>query len=175
MPAAPPATPQILLAKLSQLGIQAVNHRHAPVMTVEESRALRGAIPGLHAKNLFLKDKKRGLWLVVAEESQAIDLKNLRKRLGVANLSFAKADVLMAALGVTPGAVTPFAVINDPDGLVRVVLDQTLAEAAQASFHPLDNAQNTTVSGAELLTFLDAMGHAPMVVDFAATHVDASS
>ena len=161
-----PATPDFLLATLAELGIAYTNHHHAPVMTVEQSRALRGPLPGLHAKNLFLKDKKGGQWLVVAEESQTIDLKDLRQRLAVANLSFAKPERLMDALGVTPGTVTPFAVINDPSGAVRVVLDQALANAAAASFHPLDNAQTTTVSGTGLLSFLDAMQHPPLLVDF---------
>lgn len=168
MPATARTTsPETLLAKLSALGIVYTNHHHAPVMTVDDSRAMRGAIAGLHVKNLFLKDKKGGLWLIVAEETQPIDLKSLRKRLGVSNLSFGKPEALMAALGVTPGSVTPFGVINDPDAAVRVVLDQRLSVAAQVSFHPLDNAQNTTISGAGLLTFLDALDHAPLVLDFA--------
>ena len=165
-PATPPATPEALLAKLTELGVAHVNHRHVPVMTVEESRALRGPLPGLHAKNLFLKDKKGGLWLVVAHECRTIDLKVLRKRLGAKSLSFGKPDLLKDVLGVAPGAVTPFAVINDSRGLVHVVLDDTLAQAAQANFHPLDNAQTTTVSGAGLLTFLKSLHHAPMIIDF---------
>ena len=166
MPTTPPATTEALLAKLTELGIAYVNHSHAPVMTVEESRALRGPLPGLHAKNLFLKDKKNGLWLVVAQESCTIDVKLLRKRLGAASLSFGKPDLLMDVLGVTPGAVTPFAVINDSGGLVRVVLDDALAQAPQANFHPLVNAQTTTLSGAGLLTFLAALRHAPVIFNF---------
>ena len=165
-PKAAPATAQMLFDVLRRLNIEHLNHAHAAVMTVEESRALRGPIPGLHAKNLFLKDKKGALWLVVAEEHQPIDLKDLRKRLGVSNLSFARAEVLMDALGVTPGTVTPFAAINDPAKHVRVVLDARLANAALANFHPLDNAQTTTVSGAGLLAFLRAIAHDPLVVDF---------
>ena len=171
----PTATPETVHAKLSQLGIEYVNHSHAPVMTVAESQALRGPLSGLHAKNLFLKDKKGGLWLVVVEECRTLDLKALRQRLGVANLSFAKPDVLMAALGVTPGSVTPFAVINDDARRVRVVLDKALAEAEQANFHPLDNANTTTVSGAGLLIFLNALGHAPLVLDFTSPQSPPSS
>ena len=165
-PKAAPATAQMLFETLSRLNIEYLNHTHAVVMTVEQSQALRGPIHGLHAKNLFLKDKKGGLWLVVAEEGQNIDLKDLRKRLNVANLSFAKAQTLMDVLGVTPGTVTPFAVINDGAGHVRLVLDAKLANAALANFHPLDNAQTTTVSGAGLVKFLHSFNHAPLIVDF---------
>jgi Ala-tRNA(Pro) deacylase len=164
----------MLFETLSRLGIEYLNHAHAVVMTVEQSQALRGPIHGLHAKNLFLKDKKGGLWLVVTEEGQTIDLKDLRKRLGVANLSFGKAELLWDVLGVTPGTVTPFAVINDAAGLVRLVLDAKLANAAQANFHPLDNAQTTTVSGAGLLKFLQAFDHAPWIVDFTVGGTDAA-
>lgn len=160
------ATPQALFEKLAELGIAYTNHHHAPVMTVDESRALRGAVQGLHAKNLFLKDKKGGLWLVVAEETRSIDLKALRTRLNVRNLSFGKPELLMEVLGVTPGTVTPFAVLNDEAGQVRVVLDAALASAPQANFHPLDNAQSTTVSGAGLVSFLAALKHKPLIIDF---------
>lgn len=122
-----PATSDELLDRLATLSITATTHTHAPVMTVEESRQLRGDIEGAHAKNLFLKDKKKKLWLLVAEESQAVDLKHLRTLIGSAVLSFGRAEVLFDVLGVTPGSVTPFAVINDPLGFVTVVFDQTLA------------------------------------------------
>lgn len=112
---------------------------------------------------------------MVAEESQTIDLKALRQRLGAANLSFAKPERLLEVLGVTPGTVTPFAVINDSVGAVRVVLDQALATAPQASFHPLDNAQTTTTSGAGLLAFLDAVQHPPLLIDFTLTTAPASA
>jgi len=163
-----PATPDSLFHLLESLDVTYRNATHAPVMTVDESQALRGAIPGLHSKNLFLKDKKGGLWLVVAEERRAVDLKRLRKRLGVQNLSFGRPELLLEALGIAPGSVTPFALLNDTARRVRLVLDAELAAAAQVSFHPLDNAQTTTVSGAGLLTFVRALDHEPIVLDFAA-------
>lgn len=163
-----PATPENLLERLSLLGVRHTTFAHAPVMTVEESRRLRGDIAGLHAKNLFLKDKKGGLWLVVAGEDTPVDLKALRKRLGLASLSFAGAETLYEILGVEPGSVTPFAVINDAAAQVRVVLDQALAQGAAVNFHPLVNSRTTTVSGAGLLAFLRATGHEPLVMDFAA-------
>ena len=172
-PLLPPtaATPEALFSTLSQLGIDYVNHHHAPVMTVEDNRALRGTIPGLHAKNLFLKDKSGGLWLVVAEEQQCIDLKALAGYLGVGKFSFANADMLLKVLGVAPGSVTPFAIINDPERLVRVVLDPALAHAPQVNFHPLVNTQTTTIQGSDLVSFLQSLQHDPWVVDF--TRLDA--
>lgn len=161
-----PATSDELLDRLAALGIVATTHTHAPVMSVEESRQLRGDIVGAHAKNLFLKDKKKKLWLLVAEESQAVDLKRLRTLIGSAGLSFGRAEVLFDVLGVTPGSVTPFAVINDPLGHVTVVLDQTLATEAQVNFHPLINTRTTTLKGSGLLAFLKAHNHEPMIVDF---------
>jgi len=162
-----PKTPEQLLDTLEQLGLRTTTVSHQAVMTVEQSRALRGDIPGHHSKNLFLKDKKKQLWLVVADEHRVIGLKNLRKRLNVANLSFAKPELLLEALGVTPGSVTPFAVINDPHGRVTVVLDKALLGADQVSFHPLTNTQTTTITGQDLGLFLRAMNHEPIVIDFA--------
>ena len=111
-----PATPQDLFARLDRLGIAHTTHPHPPLFTVEESKRLRGALPGGHCKNLFLRDKKRNLFLLVALEDRPIDLKSLRHALGAAgNLSFGSPETLMEVLGVAPGAVTPFALINDRD------------------------------------------------------------
>jgi len=163
-----PQSPQQLLNLLSGIGIKANTQTHTPVMTVAESQALRGSIPGLHSKNLFLKDKKGQLWLVVAQEDRTIDLKHLRKMIGAGTLSFGKADILLEVLGVTPGSVTPFAAINDQEGRVRVVLDKALADGEHVSFHPLINTQTTTISGSDLLHFLHHIEHAPLVLDFEA-------
>ncbi len=165
MPLAP-ATPEQLLHHLGRLGIAHLTVHHAPVMTVEQSQQLRGDIPGLHSKNLFMKDKKGGLWLMVVVEDRPIDLKNLRKRLGLGNLSFAKAELLFDVLGVQPGSVTPFAVLNDVEGRVTLVLDKAIAESALVSFHPLINSQSTSINGADLLTFLQAVNHEPLILDF---------
>ena len=122
-----PATPEDLFAALDRLGIAHPTVTHPPLFTVEESQALRGAIPGGHTKNLFLKDKKGALFLVTALEDAAIELKSLHRRLGASGrFSFGSADVLLEALGVVPGAVTPFGAINDTGGRVTVVLDAEL-------------------------------------------------
>jgi len=159
-------SPAQLLAGLDDLGIDAKTHSHAPLMTVLDSQKLRGNIPGLHAKNLFLKDKKQQLWLVVCEESRAVDLKQLRKRIGAAGLSFGRAELLYETLGVNPGSVTPFSIINDPVQQVRVVLDIALSEAEAVNFHPLTNTQTTTLSGSGLLLFLRVHHHEPVLLDF---------
>src|SRR5689334_25118925 len=119
-------TPQQLFARLEALGLAHRSVEHAPVFTVEEAKAHRGELPGGHIKNLFLRNKKEEMWLVVVEEDKRIDLKALGELLGAGKLSFGSPDRLMTYLGVLPGAVTPFAIINDKGGKVKVVLDKDL-------------------------------------------------
>jgi Ala-tRNA(Pro) deacylase len=160
------ATPEDLMARLEELGIETQTHGHPPLFTVEDSKALRGELPGGHCKSLFLKDKKGALFLVVTLEDRAVDLKWLRRRLGVKTLSFARPELLMEVLGVIPGAVTPFAVINDTGGRVTVCLDRAMLERAPLNYHPLTNEATTAIAPAGLTAFLDACGHAPRMIDF---------
>ena len=160
-----PASPDDLFARLSELGVETHTHHHPPVYTVEESKRLCGDLPGHHSKNLFLKDKKGNLWLIVALEDRAIDMKDLRRRIGSQTLSFGKPDLLMEVLGIEPGAVTPFALINDHEVRVNVVLDSEMMEGAQLNFHPLTNAATTTISPRDLVTFVEACRHQPRIVD----------
>jgi Ala-tRNA(Pro) deacylase len=160
-----PATPEELLAHLETMGIEATTVRHRPVFTVEEARAHRGAIPGAHLKNLLVRDKKGPMWLVVALEHRTIELRSVAESLGQRRFSFASPRRLMARLGVVPGAVTPFAVINDHEGVVRVALDRGLIDHHVWNFHPLDNAMTTSISGADMLRFLEEVGHVPEWVD----------
>jgi Ala-tRNA(Pro) deacylase len=160
-----PATRDDLMAMLARLGIATVTVEHPPLFTVEEAQALRGDVPGAHTKNLFLKDKKDALFLVVVPEEGGIDLKQLHHRIGAAGrLSFGKPEFLMEVLGVPPGAVTAFAPINDSAGRVTVVLDKTLMDAAQLNCHPLVNTATTTIATADLIAFLRATGHEPLIV-----------
>lgn len=163
-PQVPPAERR-LIAYLDRLGIASSTRRHPPVHTVEEARALRGDIPGAHCKNLFLKDKKEQLWLVVALEERPVDLKSLDKRIGAARLSFGKAELLREVLGVEPGSVTPFALLNDEARRVRVVLDRGMMQMRPLNYHPMHNAATTTIQPEDLTRFLAATGHEPMVVD----------
>jgi Ala-tRNA(Pro) deacylase len=166
-----PLGAEALFRRLDALGIQYRSHTHPPVFTVEEAKALRGTLPGAHVKNLFLRDKKKRIWLVTALEERPIDLKALRRRLGAqGSLSFGSAELLYEVLGVAPGAVTPFGVMNDRAGQARVVLDKGVLENGPVNAHPLRNDMTTTVSPDGLLRFLEAENHAPEVVDFAAAN-----
>ncbi len=159
-----PAGEGELICKLDALGIPHRTFAHAPVFTVEESRAVCAHIPGGHTKNLFLKDRKHGLWLVVAREAVAVDLNALARQLGAARFSFGSAELLMAMLGVPPGSVTPFALMNDRDGRVRAVLDEGMLALDPLNFHPLRNDRTTAISSADLLKFIRATGHEPIVL-----------
>ena len=155
-----------LLARLDELGIEIAMHRHPPLHTVEESRALRGTMPGSHIKNLFLRDKKRTQWLVTVPEDADVDLKALRHELGASgNLSFGSAQLLGESLGVKPGSVTPFAVMNDTAGIVTMVLASAVLEAEPVNAHPLHNEATAAIAGDDLLRFLDACQHPPVMID----------
>jgi Ala-tRNA(Pro) deacylase len=160
-----PVSREELMAALARLGIAVTTIDHPPVFTVEEAQALRGQVPGEHTKNLFLKDKKDRLFLVVAPEDAEIDLKQLHHRIGASSrLSFGKPDLLMETLGVAPGSVTAFAPLNDTAGRVTVVLDESLAAAETVNCHPLVNTATTTIAAKDLLAFLRSTGHEPVIV-----------
>jgi Ala-tRNA(Pro) deacylase len=160
-----PATPHDLFAYLDRLGIAHRTVHHPPLFTVEQSQALRGQIPGGHTKNLFLRDKKGALVLVTALEDAAIELKSLHRRLGAGGrFSFGSADLLRATLGIEPGAVTPFAAMNDTAARVAIVLDAELMQQAVINCHPLVNTMTTSLARDDLVKFLVATGHAPRIV-----------
>ena len=158
--------PQQLFARLDRLGIAHRTVEHPPVFTVEEAKALRGDPPGHHVKNLFLRNKKEEMWLVVALEDRAIDLKRLGEVLGAGRLSFGSAERLRRHLGVEPGSVTPLALINDRARLVQLVLDRGLSDGAPVNVHPLVNTMTTAMAPADLLRFFEATGHPPRWLDF---------
>ena len=161
-----PAGPDALFARLRELGIQTQTLQHDPVFTVEQAKRLRGELPGGHTKNLFLRNKKGRMWLVVCLEDREIDLKALGEQLDSGRLSFGSADRLMTYLGVVPGAVTPFAAINDTQGQVRVMLERGMLESHdRLNFHPLDNAMTTGIAPGDLVAFLKAVDHAPDTLD----------
>jgi Ala-tRNA(Pro) deacylase len=160
-----PASPDDLFATLDRLGIAHATVSHPPLFTVEESRTLRGQIPGGHTKNLFLRDKKGALYLVSAAEDAVIELKSLHRTLGATGrFSFGSAELMRETLGIDPGAVTPFAAINDTERRVSVVLDATLMEQDRINFHPLRNTMTTTIARDDLVRFLEATGHPPRIV-----------
>lgn len=161
-----PLSPEAFLARLEALDIPHSTFEHAPVFTVEESKQIRREQSGAHVKNLFLRNKKGTMWLVTCLEDRRVDLKWLAELLGAGRFSFASPERLMKYLGVVPGAVTTFAVINDTTGVVRVALDRALLDAPLVNLHPLTNAMTTTISSADLLRFLDAVAHPPKIIEF---------
>ena len=163
-----PATPEQLFARLDALGIGHTTTRHAAAYTVEQGNEVWGTIPGVHCKNLFLKDAKARLWLVVAPAERRVDLKTLPGKIGSARLSFGSAALMAETLGVTPGSVTPFGLINDAGRRVSLVVDAALLAAEPLNFHPLVNTATTAVSREGFLAFLAALRVEPMVVDFSA-------
>lgn len=159
-----PATREDLLARLASIGIETKTVDHPAVFTVAGSEQLHREIPGAHTKNLFLKDKNGTLFLVVAEAHTNIDLKSLPKALGCGRLSFGKSELLMEVLGITPGAVTAFAVINDERRLVHIVIDENLMRRETINCHPLVNTATTSIAREDLLRFIRVCGHEPRIV-----------
>jgi Ala-tRNA(Pro) deacylase len=159
-------SPQQLFTRLDKLGLGHRTVEHAPVFTVEQAKEHRGVLPGHHIKNLFLRNKKEAMWLVVALEDRAIDLKRLGEVLGAGRLSFGSPDRLRRHLGVEPGSVTPFSVINDPDHQVTLVLDRGLVEGGPINAHPLVNTMTTAISLADLRRFFEATRHPVHWLDF---------
>ena len=160
------ASEQDLFDRLAALSIETTTHRHPAVFTVEESRLLRGRLPGAHCKSLFLKDKKDQLWLLVALEDREVDLKVVQKNIGAARLSFGKPELLAEVLGVVPGSVTPFALINDTGQRVRVVLDKEMLDQELLNYHPLTNEATTAITAQDLVRFIRSCGHDPLILDF---------
>lgn len=160
-----PLTRSDLLARLADLGIETTTVEHPPLFTVADSQALRGELPGGHAKNLFVKDRKDRLFLLVVPEDATVDLKRVHERIGGnGKVSFGKPELLMEVLGVVPGAVTPFGAVNDTEGRVTVVLDAGLMRADPLNFHPLDNTATTTIARDDLVKALTAWGHPPAIL-----------
>jgi len=159
-----PITREQLMARLEMLGLVTRTVGHAPVFTVAESEQLHRDIPGAHTKNLFLKDKNGSLYLVIADVHTKVDLKGLPKVIGSGRLSFGNAELLMEVLGVTPGSVTAFAVINDAQRRVAVIVDAALMDSETINCHPLENTATTTIAREDLLRFIRACGHEPRLV-----------
>lgn len=157
-------TREDLFSLLDQLGIKTRTLEHPAVFTVAQSHEIEAALPGGHTKNLFLKDAKDRLFLLVALASTQVDLKRLPAIIGSARLSFGKAELLQVVLGVTPGSVTVFSLLNDPKQRVNVVLDGALMAHDTINAHPMENTATTSIARADLLKFIGACGHEPKTV-----------
>ena len=160
-----PCTAAQLFEFLDRLGIAHETTEHPPIFTVEEGRAWEDKIPGVGCKNLFLKDGKGLLWLVVLPDHKRADLKAIAKRIGADRLSFAKPDLLREVLGLEPGSVTPFGLLNDTDKRVNVVLDRGMMACDIVHYHPLHNTASTSVRAADILKFVQALDYKPVIVE----------
>ena len=153
-----PVSRHDLFARLAELGIDTETVEHPAVFTVAESSKLERELPGGHTKNLFLKDKKGRLFLVVALGRAHIDLKTLHKMLGGDRLSFGRPELLMEVSGVPAGSVTPFALMNDKARRVTVILDADMMRHERLNYHPLENTATTNIARQDLVTFIRRAG-----------------
>ncbi|MDB5373598.1 MAG: YbaK/prolyl-tRNA synthetase associated region [Belnapia sp.] len=166
-------TPTGLLARLAALGIETTTTEHAPVFTVAESQALRASLPqgteGGHSKNLFLRPAKAGPGphlLAVLEDNRQVSVNALARAAGAGRVEMAPAEALRALLGVEPGSVTAFGMVNAPPGAVRILLDAALLrDHTWVHCHPLVNTMTTAIRPADLLRFLESLGHRPELLE----------
>jgi Ala-tRNA(Pro) deacylase len=167
-----PATAADLFAMLDRLGIGYSTVEHPPFFTVAEGKLWHDRIPGLHGKNLFLKDRKGGIWLVVMPANKRADLGLLEKVLNAPRFSFARPDLLHEVLALEPGSVTPFGLMNDLQRRVTVILDKDILDGERVNFHPLRNSASTTLLSSDLLRFICALGYAPKIVRLPAERLE---
>ncbi|QQG37341.1 MAG: prolyl-tRNA synthetase associated domain-containing protein [Micavibrio aeruginosavorus] len=163
-----------LFAILADLGISYVLYHHRPVFTVEESLDIERGMPGAHCRNLFVRDKKGAMFLVVARNETAIDLKKLADMLSCGRLSFGSPDRLWAYLGVRPGSVCPFAIVNDRARQVRIVLDRSMMDYETVNYHPMENHMTIGLSPRDLLTYIRHADHEPQILDLTPAAPDES-
>jgi Ala-tRNA(Pro) deacylase len=159
-----PASRDDLFQRFKDLGITTTTLDHVPVFTVEEARKVHDDLPGGHCKNLFCKDEKGALWLIVCLEDARVDLKAAPTKIGSKRLTFGKPELLMEVLGVEPGSVTPFGLINDTTQRTNVILDAQMMTHDILNYHPLKNDASTSISSGDLLTFIKSCGHDPRIV-----------
>lgn len=164
-----PKTEAELFAFLAELGIDTTTRRHPPLFTVADSQSLRGEIAGGHTKNLFLKDKKDRFFLVTVGEDAVVDLKQIHHLIGASSrVSFGKPEKLMELLGLVPGAVSVLGLVNDTGREVTVILDAALMEHTVINAHPLTNEATTSIAATDLLAFIRATGHEPVILKVSA-------
>lgn len=167
-----PTSPEQLMARLTDLGIAYRLHEHKAVYTVAEAMEVEHDIPGAHCRNLFLRDKKKKNFLVVLRNETEVDIKKLQPIIGADKISFGSADRLFEYLGVKPGSVCPYAIINDKDNQVQIVLEKGMLEEPRVNYHPLVNTMTIGTTPDELLRFIESTGHEPHIVDLAAAAPD---
>lgn len=160
-----PTTPQALMQRLEELGIDYTLHHHKAVFTVAEAMEVERDMEGAQCRNLFLRDKKKNNFLVVLRNETEVDIKKLQPLIGADKLSFGSADRLMEYLGVRPGSVCPYAIINDVGQNVKIILDKSMMQASCVNYHPLINTMTIGCTPDDLLRFIESTGHTPYVMD----------
>lgn len=160
-----PTSSEDLFACFEKLGIKTKTYDHKPVFTVEEGLEIEKNIPGAHCRNLFVRDNKKKMFLIVLRNETKVDMKKLAPVIGSGRLSFGSADRLWETLGIRPGSVCPFTIINDKEQKVTLVLEAGMMEEPLVNYHPLDNAKTTGLSPDDLLKFIDFCGHTPQIID----------
>ena len=149
--------------------IEYQRHDHPPVFTVEDVHRLTPDLPGAKTKNLFLRDKKGNRhFLLVVPADKRINLKALPKVLESSKISFGSPDRLMENLGVTPGSVSLFAIVNDQKNRVEVIIDESIWALEAFQFHPLVNTSTLVISKDSIKRFLAATGHEVKILDIPA-------
>lgn len=162
-----PVTSEMLFSHLEKIGVFYALHHHAPFFTVQDGLEVEKDIPGIHCRNLFLRDKKKAMFLVVLANETKVDLKKLSVLLGCGRLSFGSAERLWEHLGIRQGSVNPFCIINDKAGMVRIILDQDMMAGKRVNYHPMDNAMTIGLSPDDLVKFISDTGHEPEILDLA--------
>jgi Ala-tRNA(Pro) deacylase len=161
-----PTSPEQLMARLKDLNISFTLSHHKAVFTVAESEEVDKGIPGTHCRNLFLRDDKKNNFLVVLQNATEVDIKKLPPLIGSKKLSFGSADRLWEYLGVRPGSVCPYSIINDTGNNVKICLDKSMMETELVNYHPLLNTMTIGVTPADLIRFIESCGHQAHIVDF---------
>lgn len=167
-----PTTPDSLMGQLEGMGIDYTLYHHEAVYTVEESEKVDAKIEGTHCRNLFLRDKKKKNYLVVLQNATDVDMKKLPEVIGSDRLSFGSSDRLWEYLGVRPGSVCPFAIINDTDQQVKIFLDKSMMETDIVNYHPLLNIMTIGLKPADLIKFIESTGHEAHIVDLSSAKPD---
>ena len=167
-----PTPPQALMEYLGTLGITFDLHHHRAVFTVAESEAVDAAIPGTHCRNLFLRDKKKNNFLVVLQNATEVDIKKLPALIGSDRLSFGSAERLWEYLGVRPGSVCPYSIMNDTGMNVKICLDKSMMETDIVNYHPMVNTMTVSVKPADLIRFIESTGHTPHIIDLSSAAPD---
>ena len=162
---AKPAQPGELFAFLNHLRIEHFTVEHPPFFTMGDGDLWHGKIPGMRCKNLFLKDKRGKIWLALVPGDKRVDLAKLEKWGNAPKLSFGKPELLLEVLGLRPGSVTPFGLLNDTARKVTLIIDEDVHASEWVNFHPLHNAASTALRTEDLLRFVRTLGYEPFVLD----------